>query len=79
MYEPYATIAVAPGVPYPTHAVTRSPTTIQQPCNGRNRGPRSHQQRAVFDSEEQMEQMMTMGMPEGLQEAVAQIDDLLAD
>lgn len=35
--------------------------------------------RAVFDSEDQMEQMMTMGMPEGLQEAVGQIDDLLAD
>ncbi|MFF9210023.1 MULTISPECIES: SRPBCC domain-containing protein [unclassified Streptomyces] len=33
--------------------------------------------RSAFDSREQMDQLMTMGMEEGLQEAVAQIDALL--
>jgi len=33
----------------------------------------------TFDSREEMEQLMNMGMSEGLQEAVDQIDDLLTD
>jgi uncharacterized protein YndB with AHSA1/START domain len=35
--------------------------------------------RSVFDSVEQMEQMVSMGMVEGLQEAVGQMDALLTD
>ena len=34
---------------------------------------------STFDSREEMEQLMNMGMSEGLQEAVDQIDDLLTD
>ncbi|MGV9500538.1 SRPBCC family protein [Streptomyces sp. NPDC003642] len=34
--------------------------------------------RSLFDSREQMEQLITMGMEEGLKEAVGQIDALLA-
>ncbi|MFC9125886.1 SRPBCC domain-containing protein [Streptomyces sp. NPDC057099] len=34
--------------------------------------------RSLFDSREQMEQLVTMGMEEGLKEAVGQIDALLA-
>ncbi|MFF7039906.1 SRPBCC domain-containing protein [Streptomyces massasporeus] len=34
--------------------------------------------RSLFDSREQMEQMVSMGMEEGLKEAVGQIDALLA-
>ncbi|GAA2895880.1 hypothetical protein GCM10011428_05980 [Streptomyces violaceus] len=33
---------------------------------------------SLFDSREQMEQLVTMGMEEGLKEAVGQIDALLA-
>jgi uncharacterized protein YndB with AHSA1/START domain len=35
--------------------------------------------RSVFDSLEQMEQLVNMGMTEGLQQAVGQMDALLAD
>jgi uncharacterized protein YndB with AHSA1/START domain len=35
--------------------------------------------RSAFDSRDQMEQLATMGMPEGLQQAVGQMDALLAD
>jgi uncharacterized protein YndB with AHSA1/START domain len=35
--------------------------------------------RSVFDSREQMEQLASMGMTEGLQQAVGQMDALLAD
>lgn len=35
--------------------------------------------RSVFDSREEMEQLMDMGAAEGLQEAVGQMDALLAD
>jgi uncharacterized protein YndB with AHSA1/START domain len=34
--------------------------------------------RSIYDSREQMEQLMNMGMAEGLQEAVSQMDALLA-
>jgi uncharacterized protein YndB with AHSA1/START domain len=34
--------------------------------------------RSLFDSREQMDQLITMGMEEGLKEAVGQIDALLA-
>lgn len=33
----------------------------------------------IFDSEEQMEQMVQMGMEEGMREAVGQIDAILAE
>jgi len=35
--------------------------------------------RSVFDSREQMEQLVNMGMTEDLQQAVGQMDALLAD
>jgi hypothetical protein len=35
--------------------------------------------RSVFDSREQMEQLVNMGAAEGLQQAVGQMDALLAD
>jgi uncharacterized protein YndB with AHSA1/START domain len=35
--------------------------------------------RSAFDSREQMEQLVSMGMTEGLQQAVGQMDALLAD
>jgi len=35
--------------------------------------------RSVFDSREQMDQLMSMGAAEGLQQAVGQMDALLAD
>jgi uncharacterized protein YndB with AHSA1/START domain len=53
-------------------------STMQMRLIEENGGTRM-ELRAVFDSEEQMEQMMTMGMPEGLQEAVDQIDELLSE
>jgi hypothetical protein len=34
---------------------------------------------SAFDSEEQMEQVMAMGMEEGLKQAVGQIDGILAE
>jgi hypothetical protein len=34
---------------------------------------------STFESEEQFEQMLAMGMEEGLQEAVGQIDGILAE
>ena len=37
------------------------------------------QLRSVFDSREQMDQLMSMGAAEGLQQAVGQMDALLAD
>jgi hypothetical protein len=35
--------------------------------------------RSAFDTREQMEQLVTMGMEEGLKEAVGQMDGLLVD
>lgn len=35
--------------------------------------------RSVFDSREQLEQLVNMGMTEDLQQAVGQMDALLAD
>ncbi|MCY1308635.1 hypothetical protein D9M70_586580 [compost metagenome] len=35
--------------------------------------------RSTFESEEQMQQMVEMGMEEGLKEAAGQIDGLLAE
>jgi len=37
------------------------------------------QLRSVFDSREQMDQLLSMGAAEGLQQAVGQMDALLAD
>ena len=45
--------------------------------SARNGGTRM-EMRSLFDSREQMEQMVSMGMEEGLKEAVGQIDALLA-
>ncbi|CAL9614030.1 SRPBCC family protein [Streptomyces sp. enrichment culture] len=53
-------------------------TTNRVTLTARDGGTRM-EMRSVFDSREQMERLMTMGMDEGLREAVGQMDDLLAD
>jgi uncharacterized protein YndB with AHSA1/START domain len=45
---------------------------------GEHEGGTRMEMRSLFDSREQMEQLITMGMEEGLREAVGQIDALLA-
>jgi uncharacterized protein YndB with AHSA1/START domain len=52
-------------------------TTVQLQLTERDGGTRM-ELRSVYDSREQMEQLMTMGMVEGLQQAVGQMDALLA-
>jgi uncharacterized protein YndB with AHSA1/START domain len=52
-------------------------TTVQLQLTERDGGTRM-ELRSVFDSREQMEQLMTMGMTEGLQQSVGQMDALLA-
>lgn len=52
-------------------------TSMQIRLTERDRGTRM-ELRSVFDSREQMEQLVNMGMAEGLQQAVGQIDALLA-
>ena len=51
-------------------------TTIRVQLTPRDGGTRM-EMRSVFDSREQMEQLVNMGMAEGLQEAVGQMDGLL--
>jgi len=51
-------------------------TTVRMQLNERGGGTRM-QLRSSFDSREQMEQLMGMGMTEGLQQAVGQMDALL--
>jgi uncharacterized protein YndB with AHSA1/START domain len=52
-------------------------TTVQMQLTERDGGTRM-ELRSVFDSREQMEQLLRMGMTEGLQQSVAQMDALLA-
>jgi uncharacterized protein YndB with AHSA1/START domain len=53
------------------------PTTmVQMQLSERDGGTRM-EIRSVFDSKEQMEQLVSMGMVEGLQQAVGQMDALL--
>ncbi len=52
-------------------------TTTQVQITERGGGTRM-ELHAVFDSKEQMEQLVNMGMAEGLQQAIGQIDALLA-
>ena len=52
-------------------------TTVQMQLTEQDGGTRM-QLRSAFDSRDQMEQLMRMGMTEGLQQAVGQMDALLA-
>jgi hypothetical protein len=52
-------------------------TTVHVQLSERDGGTRM-ELRSVFDTKEQMEQLMTMGMAEGLEQAVGQMDALLA-
>jgi uncharacterized protein YndB with AHSA1/START domain len=52
-------------------------TTVQMQLTERDGGTRM-ELRSVFGSREQMEQLLSMGMTEGLQQAVGQMDALLA-
>jgi uncharacterized protein YndB with AHSA1/START domain len=60
-----------------TPVADRPVTTVQLQLTERDGGTRM-ELRSVYDSREQMEQLMTMGMVEGLQQAVGQMDALLA-
>jgi uncharacterized protein YndB with AHSA1/START domain len=51
--------------------------TVRMQLNSYDGGTRM-ELRSVFDSREQMDQLLGMGMDEGLQLAVGQMDDLLA-
>jgi uncharacterized protein YndB with AHSA1/START domain len=53
-------------------------TTVHMQLTEHDGGTRM-ELRSVFDSREQMEQLVSMGMQEGLQLAVGQMDALLAD
>jgi uncharacterized protein YndB with AHSA1/START domain len=53
-------------------------TTVHMQLSGHDGGTRM-ELRSVFDSRQQMDQLVSMGMPEGLQQAVGQMDALLAD
>ncbi len=52
-------------------------TTIRMQLTGNDDGTRM-ELRSTYDSREQMEEMLKMGMAEGLEEAVGQMDALLA-
>jgi uncharacterized protein YndB with AHSA1/START domain len=52
-------------------------TTVQMQLTEHEGGTRM-ELRSVYESREQMEQLMAMGMEEGLQQAVGQMDALLA-
>ncbi|HLM65487.1 MAG TPA: SRPBCC domain-containing protein [Acidimicrobiales bacterium] len=54
------------------------PTTTAQVHLTEHDGGTRMELRSVFDSREQMEQMLSMGAAEGLQQAVGQMDALLA-
>ncbi|MFF4586263.1 SRPBCC domain-containing protein [Streptomyces sp. NPDC001388] len=64
--------ADAEGTPSPT-----MPTTTVRVRLARHGDGTRMEIRSVFDSREQMEQLMTMGMEEGLKQAVGQMDGLL--
>jgi uncharacterized protein YndB with AHSA1/START domain len=63
------------GTPSPTMPVTHARVTIEDAGDGTTRMVMS----STFPTDEAMEQLMTMGMVEGLTMAVGQIDDLLAE
>ena len=52
-------------------------TTVQMELSEREGGTRM-ELRSSFDSREQMDQLLNMGMDEGMQQAIAQMDALLA-
>ncbi|MBC9726642.1 SRPBCC domain-containing protein [Streptomyces sp. TRM68367] len=54
------------------------PTTTVRMSLTEHEGGTRMEMRSVFDSREQMEQLAKMGMVEGLQQAVGQMDTLLA-
>jgi uncharacterized protein YndB with AHSA1/START domain len=54
------------------------PTTTTQVALGEHDGGTRMELRSVFDSREQMDQLLTMGMDEGIMQAVGQMDALLA-
>jgi uncharacterized protein YndB with AHSA1/START domain len=54
------------------------PTTTVQMQLVEHQGGTRMELRSMFDSREQMEQLVSMGMAEGLQQAVGQMDALLA-
>jgi uncharacterized protein YndB with AHSA1/START domain len=58
--------------------VADKPTTTVQMQLTEHEGGTRMELRSVFDSREQMEQLMDMGASEGLQQAVGQMDALLA-
>ncbi|HET6664110.1 MAG TPA: SRPBCC domain-containing protein [Acidimicrobiales bacterium] len=58
--------------------VADMPTTTVQMRLTEHEGGTRMELRSVFDSREQMEQLMDMGASEGLQQAVGQMDALLA-
>ncbi|MFF8973917.1 SRPBCC domain-containing protein [Streptomyces sp. NPDC014995] len=62
------------GTPSPTMPTT----TVSVRLTRRGDGTRM-EIRSAFATREQMEQLVTMGMEEGLKQAVGQMDDLLAD
>jgi uncharacterized protein YndB with AHSA1/START domain len=53
-------------------------STVHMQLTERDGGTRM-ELRSVFESREQMQQLMDMGAAEGLQQSVAQMDDLLGD
>jgi uncharacterized protein YndB with AHSA1/START domain len=53
------------------------PTTTTQVTLAEHEGGTRMELRSVFDSREQMDQLLTMGMDEGIKLAVGQMDDLL--
>jgi uncharacterized protein YndB with AHSA1/START domain len=59
-------------------AVDTMPTTTVRMQLTEHAGGTRMEVRSVFDSRQQMEQLINMGMVEGMQEAVGQIDALLA-
>ena len=54
------------------------PTTATQVALAEHEGGTRMELRSVFDSREQMDQLLTMGMEEGIKLAVGQMDALLA-
>jgi uncharacterized protein YndB with AHSA1/START domain len=61
------------------HPIPEAPATTMRMRLVEHDGGTRMELRSTFDSREQMEQLMEMGMAEGLREAVSQMDPLLAD
>jgi hypothetical protein len=62
-----------------TRSRLKRSTTSALAGRGKYDGGTRMEVRSVFDSREQMEQLVNMGMTEDLQQAVGQMDALLAD